>query len=61
MPCKINGAGRQKGVKLITTINIEMFVDIKNMFASNNIRRKASFSGGLTPKSGIFVNCLIDR
>lgn len=38
-----------------------MFIDIKNMFAYNNIRRKASFSGGLTPKSGIFVNCLIDR
>ena len=31
------------------------------MFAYNNIRRKASFSGGLTPKSDIFVNCLIDR
>ena len=51
----------RKAAKLITTINIEMFVDIKNMFASNNIRRKASFSGGLTPKSGIFVNCLSDR
>ena len=48
-------------MKLITTINIEMFIDIKNMFAYNNIRRKASFSGGLTPKSGIVVNCLIDR
>lgn len=37
------------------------FIDIKNRIAYNNIRRKACFSGGLTPKSDIIVSLMADR
>ena len=38
-----------------------MSIDIKNQFASNNIRRKACFSSGLTLKSDMLVNQVIGR
>lgn len=41
--------------------NRELPIDIKNRFAYNNIRRKACFSSGLTLKSDILINHLIDR
>jgi len=41
--------------------NRERSIDIKNRFAYNNIRRKASFSSGLTLKSDMLVNHVIDR
>ena len=37
------------------------FVDINDGFASNTIRRKACFSSGLTLKSDMLVNRMIDR
>lgn len=36
-------------------------IDIKNVFAYNNSRRKACFSNGLTLKSDMLVNHVIDR
>ena len=36
-------------------------IDIKNRFTYNNIKRKACFSSGLTLKSDMLVNHVIDR
>ncbi len=44
----------------ITDAN-ELCIDIKNGFTYNNIRRKACFSSGLTLKSDMLVNHVIDR
>ena len=44
-----------------TLLNRELFIDIKNRCAYNNIRRKACFSSGLTLKSDMLVNHVIDR
>ena len=44
-----------------TPLNMVKPIDIKSGFAYNNIRRKACFSSGLTLKSDMFVNHVIDR
>ena len=36
-------------------------IDIENEIAYNTIKRKACFSSGLTLKSDMFVNQMIDR
>ena len=41
--------------------NRKLFIDIKNRFAYNNTRRKACFSSGLTLKSDMLVNHVIDQ
>lgn len=38
-----------------------VIIDIKSGFAYNNIRRKACFSSGLTLKSDMLVNHVVDR
>ena len=37
------------------------YIDIKNRIVYNNSRRKACFSSGLTLKSDMLVNQVIDR
>lgn len=39
----------------------EFFIDIENGFSYNNSNRKACFSSGLTLKSDVLVNFMIDR
>jgi hypothetical protein len=47
--------------ELIYTIFFRKFIDIKNAYTYNNIRRKACFSSGLTLKSDMLVNHVIGR
>ena len=49
------------GAKIPPQACRELSIDIKNRFAYNNIRRKACFSSGLTLKSDMLVNHVIDR